>query len=161
MPNDKKCWIIESGEYSYYGVGDVFTSEEAAYAYVEALNDCGGSGYSDYRVAERDLDPVLPEYTAWWAMSEWVPNGMGESGPLRHGTLVDPDRHPPSHPTRPDVRLYKIGGQMQPTMELVVVGYDKEGVIHAFNDRRAKLIVELEQGVVNPEDFPHQDRTNY
>jgi hypothetical protein len=156
-----KCWGVTSGDYSDYRVNMIFTDKDAANAYAAALNDCYAAHYGgECEVEEFPLNPTLPDYDAWWKIETEVPRpsyiAHHDVTAYRDGTLQLDDltlpSTPPTHPRRPDVTITR--NHYLDTLTIFVIGYDKEAVIHAYNDRSTKLLVELEQGVVSPMDFP-------
>lgn len=156
------CWGVTSGDYSDYRVHLIFTDEDAANAYAAALNDCdAGLWAGEFIVEQFRLDPVLPDYDAWWEIIEEVPradyNARFDVTPHRDGTLkinryTPTPPTPPTHPKRPDVTIRR--SHYRDTLTVTVIGYDRDAVIHAYNDRSTKLLVELEQGAVSLMDFP-------
>lgn len=62
MDGQKKCWMVVAGEYSYYRVLAVFTTEEAAEAWAAHRNANEDDTYDRVDVEEINLDPPPTEY---------------------------------------------------------------------------------------------------
>ena len=74
-----KAWIVATGHYSDYSVRGVFTDEEKAQAFYNAL--CAGFKYMDVDIDEMELNPEqLPIATALYVL-------MGRDGTVNHSEL--------------------------------------------------------------------------
>lgn len=60
MSAPKTIWIVESGQYSDYGVDGIFTSRENAQEYADYFNKDAGA-WNRKEVDERELDPLISE----------------------------------------------------------------------------------------------------
>jgi hypothetical protein len=125
----KKVWIVTCGEYSEYGISAVFSTEENARLFIEAV---APSHYDQgYRVEEYELDGA-PETRRGLKPFAVYMNQEGYVIKCVHS----------SAPDAPDSPEFKKHGFVAGRFDLSVWARDEKHAIEVANDKRRQYIAE-------------------
>ena len=139
MPDSTSVWLVTSGEYSDYSLDALFATEALAKAYVEHMNGDRDT-YGEHECVEWQIATELPFLGRHITLQTyWAADGsLTEHDPTRWA--VDAEEDTTARSIDPgDPHAWRS------LASVLVMGTDEQGVHKAYAERKAAMILKVEQ----------------